>query len=397
MNIGIDATCWQNQRGFGRFTRELLTALFAIESTHRFYLFVDQEHDDEMTWSHVEYVQVYPYRPLTESAVNKGSRKISDMIQFYNTVSNCTLDLMFFPAVYSWFPVPLTLPTIVTLHDAIPEHFPKMVFPDWKSRLFWNLKVRLALWQSNRVLTVSQAAKKEINEYIGVSHSLIDVISEAPNPLFKVINDSDANSLLRQELNIPVGVELIVYVGGMAPHKNLHRFLDGFSTAQEDQCMENVHLLLVGDYQGAGFHSNYDSLQQRVDLDKNLNSRVHFSGFVSDEQLVTIYNDAMAVTMPSLSEGFGLPAIEAMACGTPVLSSNRGSLPEVIGDAGLYFDPYNVDAISNEIIKLFSNEALRRQLSEIAVARAKIFTWDRAAILTMGFLESLIDKRAAKP
>lgn len=398
MNIGIDATCWQNQRGFGRFTRELLIALFTIEKSHRFYLFVDQKPDEALVWPHVEYVHVYPQRPLTESAVNKGSRKIRDMVQFYKAVSNSPIDMMFFPAVYSWFPIPLNLPSIVTLHDAIPEHFPKMVFPDWKSRLFWNIKVKLALWQSNRVLTVSQAAKREIAEYIGIDDSLIDVISEAPNPMFEIINESETRRCFREELKIPLNVKLIVYVGGMAPHKNLHRFLDAFAKAQEQEqeVMDNVHLLLVGDYKGAGFHSNYDSLQQRVDKDTYLNSKVHFSGFVSDEQLVLIYNDAMTVTMPSLSEGFGLPAVEAMACGTPILSSNRGSLPEVIGDAGLYFDPYDTDAICCEIIKLSSDEMLRQELSLKAVAQAKTFSWERAAQLTMYYLESFIEDKNLK-
>ena len=142
MKIGIDATCWQNQRGFGRFTRELLRALFSIETNHSFHLFIDQPLEEFTEWPHVSFVQVCPDRPVTESAVDGDSRSISDMVEFYKAVSNCHLDLMFFPAVYSWYPVPFRLPTIVTLHDAIPEHFPKMVFPNWKSRLFWNLKVK---------------------------------------------------------------------------------------------------------------------------------------------------------------------------------------------------------------------------------------------------------------
>ena len=392
MNIGIDATCWQNQRGFGRFTRELLTALFAIETQHRFYLFVDQSPDESLAWPNVEYVRVYPQRPLTESATARDRRKLTDMLQLYKAVASCPLDLMFFPAVYSWFPVPRRLLTLVTLHDAIPEHFPKIVFPDWKNRWFWNLKVKLAVWQSDRVLTVSQAAKKEITEYIGVHPSLIDVISEAPGPIFKKTDDPDSASPFREQINIPLNAKLIVYVGGMAPHKNIHRFLDGLSLALKHPELKDVHLLLVGDYAGAGFHSNHESLQQRLDKDRNLKLHVHFSNFVTDEQLLVIYNDAMAVTMPSLSEGFGLPAIEAMACGVPVLASNRGALPEVVGDAGVFFDPYDEDAISRAIIELSRNTQLRQQLGEIAQARAETFTWPKAAQLTMGFMESMIDK-----
>jgi glycosyltransferase involved in cell wall biosynthesis len=204
-----------------------------------------------------------------------------------------------------------------------------------------------------------------------------------------MIDDKKMGQQFRQKNNIPLNVRLIVYVGGMAPHKNLHRFLDGFSLAQEHQGLADVHLLLVGDLAGSGFHSNYDSLRQRLDNDRKLKVRVHFSGFVADEQLLAVYNDALAVAMPSLSEGFGLPAIEAMACGTPVLASDRGSLPEVVGDAGLFFDPYDVDAISRTIIKLCCDEQLRQRLGEIAKARAETFTWAKAAQLTMGFLESM--------
>jgi len=345
-----------------------------------------------MAWPNVEYVRVYPQRPLTESATARNRRSIVDMLQLYKAVASCPLDLMFFPAAYSWFPVPRRLLTLVTLHDAIPEHFPKMVFPDWKSRMFWNLKVKLAVWQSDRVLTVSQAAKKEITEFIGVQASLIDVISEAPGPIFRKIVDPESAPEFREHNNIPLNTNLIVYVGGMAPHKNIHRFLDGLSLALKHPDLEDVHLLLVGDYAGAGFHSNYESLQQRLDQDHKLKKHVHFSNFVSDEQLLVIYNDAMAVTMPSLSEGFGLPAIEAMACGVPVLASNRGSLPEVVGDAGVFFDPYNEDSISRAIIKLSCDQQLRQQLGEIAQARAETFTWPKAAKLTMGFMESMIDK-----
>jgi glycosyltransferase involved in cell wall biosynthesis len=393
MNIGIDGTCWQNTRGFGRFTRELLTALFAIETQHRFYLFVDQAPDEAMAWPHVKYVRVYSDRPLTESATARGRRRARDLARMYRAVSKCPLDVMFFPAVYSWFPVPVRLPTMVTLHDAIPEHFPKMVFPERKSRLFWTTKVKLAVWQCSRVLTVSQAAKEEIAEYVGVHDSRIDVISEAPGSTFRLIDDPDAGLRIRQEFNIPRNARVIGYVGGMAPHKNLHRLLDGFSLALRDQELDDLHLLIVGDFAGGGFHSNYDSLQERVNRDQDLKSRVHFAGFVPDERLVEIYNDAMALIMPSLSEGFGLPAIEAMACGTPVLASNRGSLPEVVGDAGLFFDPYDVNDMCRAIIELSCNHRLRRQLAETAKSRAATFTWPKAAQLTMGYLESMMKLR----
>ena len=117
---------------------------------------------------------------------------------------------------------------------------------------------------------------------------------------------------------------------------------------------------------------------------------MHFSGYVSDQDLVALYSSAFALTMPSYSEGFGLPAIEAMACGAPVLSSDRGSLREVIGDAGIYFDPFDIESISNAIIEIGGNRELRLDLSCKALSRAKSFSWRHAAQVTLTHLEAMV-------
>ena len=391
MNIGIDATCWWNNRGFGRFTRELLTSLFQLDSDHTFYLIVDQPPDDAMRFDNVEVVYVESSRPTTEAAIADSSRSVFDMLRLYKAVSGCPIDIMFFPAVYSWFPVPLRLPSMVTLHDAIAEHYPELIFSNWKSKFFWTLKVKLAIWGSRRVMTVSNAAKREIVEYIGVNPDIIDIASEAPNPKFKKTDDQALNRAARQRANLPADAPIIVYVGGLAPHKNLHGLLDAFAEAQGSgsQRLHDVHLALIGDFDGAGFHSNYESLCEKVQATPVLRGRVHFTGFVPDSDLVALYSSALALAMPSYSEGFGLPAVEAMSCSAPILSSTGGSLPEVVGDAGIYFDPHNVPSIAGAIIEMVENDRLREELSANAIARADSFTWRRAAQLTLGHLERL--------
>lgn len=389
MNIGIDGTCWWNNRGFGRFTRELLTALFELDSAHHFYLFMDQPLDELTRFKNVTVIRAASSRPTTEAAVANSNRSPFDIYRLYRAVAQCPLGIMFFPAVYSWYPVPRKLPTMLTVHDAIAEHYPNLIFPGWKSRLLWTIKMKCAIWSSQRILTVSSAAKEEIVEYIGADRDSIDITSGAPGPEFQQSKDESRNIAARQRASLPVDVPVIIFVGGLAPHKNLHGLLDGFELSLNNGHLRNVHIALIGDFSGAGFFSNYDSLQERVQANPKLRDRVHFSGYISDADLVALYSFALAVAMPSYSEGFGLPAIEAMACSAPVLASNRGSLPEVVGDAGIYFDPFDVESISTAIVEMVENDALRAQLSANALVRARSFTWQRAAQLTLAYLEAM--------
>ena len=392
MNIGIDATCWWNNRGFGRFTRGILVALFEMDSEHKFFLIVDQPLDELTRFQNVTVIQAPSSRPTTQAAVADSSRSVLDLYRLGKAVAGCPIDVMFFPAVYSWFPVPLRFPAMVTVHDAIAEHYPELIFPSWKGRLFWKIKMKAAIWASRRVLTVSNAAKTEIVKYIGVDTDTIDVTSEAPDPQFQQTHDELRKCAARQRAQIPVEASVILFVGGLAPHKNLSGFLDGFEKSLGSACMRHVHLALIGDLKGAGFFSNYNILYAKVKASPLLASKVHFCGYVSDEDLVALYSSAFAVTMPSYSEGFGLPAIEAMACGAPVLASDRGSLPEVIGDAGIYFDPFDIESMSKAIIEMADNPRLRRQLSRNALVRAKTFTWQNAAQATLTYLEAMTKK-----
>lgn len=387
MRIGIDASCWWSQRGFGRFTRELLSAMFEEPRGHEFFLFVDRQPEPEMIRPGVNVIQVDISQPVTEAAVAEGSRSVRDVWCFTRAVSEQPMDVMFFPAVYSWFPVPFKLKNVVTLHDAIAEHFPALIFPDRKSRWLWSLKMKLARWQASRIMTVSNAAKKEIVEYLGVKPGVIDVVSEAADPRFKPVDDAEVCAAARQRAGLPAESRLIVYVGGLAPHKNIPGLLKGLAAAIDKGGLDDVHLALVGDLAGDGFHSHYEELRCMVEADARLDGRVNFTGFVSDEDLVALYSDSLAVTLPSFSEGFGLPAIEAMACGVPVLASSAGSIPEVVGNAGLYFDPYEVEQITDAIHRLATDKVTLEDLRQKASARAAQFTWSRAAELAIRCLE----------
>jgi glycosyltransferase involved in cell wall biosynthesis len=385
MRIGIDASCWWNRRGFGRFTRGLLPAMFAASRGHRYCLFVDQPPEPEMTHGDVRVVEVKTARPLTKSAVADDHRSLRDIHSFSRAVAGEPLDLMFFPAVYSWFPVGGRLPTVVTLHDAIAEHFPGLIFASWTGRLFWSLKMRLACRQAAGIITVSNAAKREIVDYIGLNTERIDVICEGVDPRFHPVTAGELRAAARRRAGIPTDGRLVLYVGGIAPHKNLANLLAGF--AEIAPCVPDLRLAIVGDPRGDGFHSNYQDIVTRADSDASLSGRVHFTGFVTDDDLAALYSDALALVLPSFSEGFGLPALEALACGTPVLASRAGAVAEVIGAAGLTFDPHRPSEIGQQICRLANEPTMLPTLRHRAIERARDYTWSKAADLTLTSLE----------
>lgn len=386
MRIAIDASTWFNRRGFGRFTRELIGALLRLHTTHRFVLFFDSETGID---TRVEQVVVRQSRRVAESAVADGSRSPIDLLRFTAAVRRARPDVLFYPAVYSWFPSPPGLPNLLTLHDAIAEHYPDLVFPHLRFRMLWSAKVRLARWQATRFLTVSQAARREIETYMGIERERIDLTTEGPKAVFQPIADASmreqARAELRQRLGLPPGARFFTYVGGFAPHKNLLGLARAFERVAG--AAANLHLLLVGDIESSGFHSNIDELRRLVANSSLLQGRVHFTGYVDDELLARIYATSIAAVLPSFSEGFGLPIVEAMACGTPVLAANVGSMPEVLGDAGLLFEPHDVDTMAACLREAAADTALPAQLRGKALARSKQFSWDAAARLALESIE----------
>jgi glycosyltransferase involved in cell wall biosynthesis len=385
MRVGIDASCWSNRRGFGRFTRGLLPAMFAAPRDHSFCLFVDQPPAPEMAHSNVQVIEVPTFRPVTESAIAGDRRSLRDIYRFSRAVAREAIDLMFFPAVYSWFPTSRRIPTVVTLHDAIAEHFPDLVFPDRVGRLLWSLKLRLACLKASRIITVSDAAKREIVEYIGIRGDRIDVICEGIDPRFVPIAAGERRAAARRRAGIPPHGRLLLFVGGIAPHKNLLNLLAGF--AEIAGLVPDLRLVIAGDPSGDGFHSNYQEVLTQTENDPRLKGRVHFTGFIADDDLVALYSDALALALPSFSEGFGLPALEALACGTPVLVSEGVAVAEVVGPAGLTFDPGKPSEIGQRIYELASNPATEARLRQNALRRAQCCSWSMAAELTLTSLE----------
>jgi alpha-1,3-rhamnosyl/mannosyltransferase len=378
IHVGVDATTWTNDRGFGRFTRELLTALAGRQTGFRYTLLFDQPPNARLP-DGLDVICASTSHSLNESAVGDTSRSISYLWRLGRIARQAGFDIFFFPAVYSYFPILTRIPRVVCYHDTTAERLPELLFPTrWNHRL-WQIKTAMARFQTTRAMTVSQASAKDLEDILHIPRERIHVVTEAADPAFRVIDDPGVAARARLKYDIPHSADLFMYVGGMNRHKNIIGLLKAMPQVVAQR--PNACLAVVGSTTGKGFWDNVDELQTFVSAHPPLERHVRFTGYLDDEPLVELLNGAAALVFPSLWEGFGLPAVEAMSCGVPVLASDRGSLPEVVGDAGLYFDPQSPDAIAACIVRFLHDEPLRARLRSRACQRAQEFTWERAAEL----------------
>ena len=388
MKIGVDASCWGNKRGFGRFTRELLEALIEIDEDNDYLFFIDSETSGDDMPAKVRRISAKTSESQVEAASADGRRSIKDLWAMSREVYRHDVDVFFFPAVYSYFPILNRTKILLTLHDVIADHHPSLIFPNAKSKYLWKLKQNMAIKQADLIATVSEYSKKEIVKYFRLPESKIRTISEAARPVFKVLPTNNGFVSTLAKHGLVTDERFLLYVGGISPHKNLNTLIDAFKQIVDSGIDDKLKLVLVGDYKDDPFFSAYPSLKAKVS-ELELTDKVIFTGFISDEDLAYLYNAATLLVFPSLEEGFGLPAIEAMSCGTPVAASKTGSLPEVLGSVGRYFDPLKSEEMAAVISSVLNDEPARRQMKEDGLERSQNFRWKRAAEETLAIFREL--------
>jgi glycosyltransferase involved in cell wall biosynthesis len=383
MRIGIDACTWANRRGYGRFTRMLVTTMVAEHPHHQFILVADQHTAADCDFPAGAQVEIVQTREQpTQAASADSSRSPADLWKLSRAVSRLRFDAFLFPSSYSFYPLFCKTPAVVVIHDAIAEQHPKLIFPGLKSRLLWNLKSWLALRRANRLVTVSEDARNQLAAVFRRPASGIEVISEGPDPSFRPFDVTEIGPAILEKYQLPAGVPLILYVGGISPHKNLQGLLHALARIERSAW----HVVLVGDYAGDSFFGCYKEV---LELSRSLNlaERVTFTGYVGDADLVILYNLATMLVLPSFGEGFGLPVVEAMACGLPVAASNRNSLPEIVGEAGLLFDPLSQEQLAGVITRLLNDESLRNELRTRGLKRIELFSWKTSSRKLISIIE----------
>jgi glycosyltransferase involved in cell wall biosynthesis len=378
MIIGVDATCWANPRGYGRFARELLRAMTEQSAADRFVCFGDRRAFDAYPdpAPNVELVEVAMGESPTVAAASDSNRSLPDLLRLTRAVARHRLDVFFSPSVYSYFPLPPGLPAVVTVMDTIVERFPHLTLPSRRARLFWTLKVRLALMQARLVLTISEYSAASITSILGVPRERIRVSVPAPAEAYRPATEGEVQAA-RSHAGIPQGANWFVYVGGFNPHKRVDTILRAHAAVARE-ADPAPHMLLIGSRSDDVFHKEADALDAIV-RDSGTGSLVHWLGFVSDDDLRPLLTGAAASLLPSEAEGFGLPAIEAAACGAPVIATVESPLPDLLAGGGFFVTPGDVPAIQEGMRRLLADGELRARMGRVAHDRAASLSWNRAA------------------
>ena len=374
MRIAIDARGINlyNGTGIGTYTENVLKNLINIDTTNNYHVF----------WSGNNYESIKKENCKIVMTSKKHQRFFEDHY-FPVNISTENIDIYHMPQNGIGFSEEISCKKIVTIHDLIPYVMPETV---GKGYLLKFLKeMPLIIGGSDGIITVSEFSKRDILKFFPIDENKIFVTPLAADKKYTPIDKNYCRDFLKNVYNLTD--PFILYLGGFSERKNVASALTAFSKVYKD-LNKKYNLVIVGGYK--------DSSQRLVKLvnELKIESRVIFTGFVPEEHLPIFYNCCDTFIYPSFYEGFGLPPLEAMNCGTPVIASNLTSIPEVVGDGGILINPYDISEISLAIGNLLSSEKLREELSYKALRRAKEFSWQNTAQSTLKVYESIYNRES---
>lgn len=317
---------------------------------------------EKCTWFHdVLYRMISNFIPIPYSLF---FRKNNDLTMFFNYV----------------IPPGVKGKKVTIIHDMAYKACPETVRK--KTKCMLNLALKKSCKRADKIITVSEFSKQEIIHYLHIEDNKIIVMPNGVDfNLYHPNYSADEINIVLAKYKI--STRYFLYLGTLEPRKNITRLIEAYAKLKEE-IFPIPKLVLAG---GKGWM--YDSIFETVERLK-LKDDVIFTGYVMEKEIPILMKGAEAFLFPSIYEGFGMPPLEAMACGAPVLVSNVSSLPEVVGDAGVYVEPYSVQSIKEGMALLLSDEELKNKLAEKGLERARLFTWERSAKIVNKVFEELL-------
>ena len=354
MRIGIDARKLHDF-GIGTYIRNLLNQLARLDKHTEFVLLCREE-------DRAALASLGPnFHPMVEHA---GHYSVSEQWRVPLALRRARVSL--FHAPHYVLPRLVNVRSVVTIHDCIHLMFPQYL-PNPLAYRYARTSIAVAARRATRVMTVSESSKRDILRFVDIPAEKIDVIHNAYDERFGVEPQED--DVVRVRERYQLHGPFVLYAGTVKPHKNLERLIEAFHLVRQ-RGLDDLTLVLIGDE-----ISKYTALRRAVHR-YHLHKQVRFLGYMPQDTLAVMYRLARVFVFPSLYEGFGLPPLEAMASGTPVVTSNVSSLPEVVGDAALLVDPHEPAAIAEGIERVLTDDALARTLRARGLQRAGHFSWE---------------------
>ena len=374
MRIGIDATALPTQPvGAGIYIIHLIRSMLSSDSDFEWIIFVHEERRHLLGIEEgkgVRVIAVPDRRP--------AERLLWEQLGFPRLVGSLDVDLLH--SLHYTRPWSLACKSVVTFHDMTFFLFPEL--HTRSKRVFFPLAIRTSARQADALVAVSENTRKDSIRLLDISPSKIFTTPLGVSKEFSQIHDCDLLEATRQKFHLPE--KFILYLGVVEPRKNLPFLLRCYASALE-QGLE--HQLVIVGRLGWMYQNVFEQVESLA-----LQENVHFAGFIPRQDLPMVYNLADLFVYPSVYEGFGLPVLEAMACGTPVVTSNVSAMPEIVGEAGILLRPNDRAAFTQAMVRLLSGTSERFELSKQGITRSAQFTWKRTATDTLEVYRHLLGK-----
>lgn len=339
---------------------------------------------DEISLIHYERSDDPIYSQVNDIIIPEKPLKLTSALGIPQAVKNADIDILHIPVHWYNQVTPFVfnrkIKKVLTVHDLTPILFPEMHTRE--TNLTWRSSLKFIKNRTNVMICVSESTKNDCIKLLNIPEKRLRVIPLSADEQYKPLkNKNQIHEDLKQEYNIDF--PFILFVGTLEKRKNVPTLLKSFYKLKKS----NVdHKLVVVGGKGWKYTKIFDLIEEL-----NLKNEVIFTDYVSDEDLVKLYNAADLFVYPSLYEGFGLPPLEAMACACPVITSNTSSLPEVVGDAGIMIDPNDVDSLTESMLKILTDNQLREEMSRKSLERAKMFSWKKTARETWKVYEDVLN------
>lgn len=380
MRIGIDARFLTHpqQGGFKSYTENLVREIAELDNSNEYVIYTDRPGAEELFGS----------KNVTVKSVS-GAAPVREQINLPAEMAKDRIDLAHY--LCNTGPIKQSIPTVLTVHDLIPC-LPKQGRSKPKSHkdraitAYWRYVMPRTIGKASHIVTISQVSKRDIVGLLGIPESHVTVVYNGLHPDFKRIDNTEELNQIRAKYNLPN--RFLMGFASSDQRKNTAGLLRAAGILAKD--FPDINVVLICATQAAKDMAQENLAKEAPGL------KLTILNHVSRQDLVAIYNVSDALVFPSFYEGFGLPVIEAMACGAPVIASNTSSIPEVAGGAAILIDPRNANGTAEALKQVITNPQLRVKLVSDGMKRAAMFSWKRAASETIAVYEKVLSELTAQ-